>query len=275
MPHREREPAMYADYLREMFPELDPVVDDLFLLEAHQIAQLPARAPREELGIVLYAHPQLARFLATRYPQIEPFLAEILEGRKVGDVTRAEDAVVWQLADLIVYQRAPALYDEKVPRLWSRAALEEAEPLEGKVVIDSGAGTGQVSFAVAPIVATVFAVEPVATLRAHITTKARDMGLANVFVLDGVLDAIPLPEDSVDVLLTRNAIGWDLTAELVEIERVVRPGGIALHLAGMPYPAEEGAPHHALLLADGYQERPYEDGGVQNRKYYKQIQGIT
>jgi hypothetical protein len=95
--------------------------------------------------------------------------------------------------------------------------------------------------------------------------------LANVFVLDGVLDAIPLPADSADVLLTRNAIGWALHSELVEIERVVRPGGKALHLAGMPYPAEEDAPHHAGLLAAGYEERPYRDGEAHNRKYYKQI----
>ena len=266
---------MYADYLRELFPELGPVIADLFLLEAHQIAQLPDRAPRPELGIVLDAHPELLRFLATRHPPIRAYLAEIVDRGEVGDVTQAEDALVWELADLIVYQRAPALYDEKVPRLWTRDALEEAEPLEGKVVIDSGAGAGHVTFAVAPIATTVFAVEPVAALRAYMTDKAHDLGLTNVFVLDGLLAAIPLPDDSVDVLLTRNAIGWNLASELIEIERVVRPGGIALHLAGMPYPAEEGAPYHAALLADGYEERPYQDGAERNRKYHKQIRGIS
>ena len=264
---------MYADYLRELFPELDPVVDDLLLLEAHQIAQLPDRAPRRELAIVLDAHPQLHRFFVARYPQIEPFLAQVLHEHQAleGDIARAEDALVWEIADLIVYQRAPAMYDRKVPRLWGRDALEEAEPLEGKVVVDAGAGTGHVTFAVAPIAATVFAVEPAGSLRAYMRSKAADTGLTNVFVLDGVLDTIPLPTGAADVLLTRNAIGWDLAAELVEIERVVHPGGIALHLLGMPYPAEENATHHAALIAAGYEERPYQDGDSQNRKYYKRI----
>lgn len=264
---------MYADYLREMFAELDPIVEDLFLLEAHQIEQLPDRAPQRELAIVLDAHPQLHRFFAARYPPIEPFLLELLSGRRepAGDAARAEDELVWELADLIVYQRAPALYDEKVQPGWTRAAFAEAEPLEGRVVIDAGAGTGHVAFTVAPAAATVFAVEPVATLRAYMRDKAQQHGLTDMFVVDGFLDAIPLRADSADVLLTHNAIGWNLAAELVEIERVVRPGGIALHLVGMPYPAEQGAPHHAGLRAAGYEERPYRDGEAQNRKYYKRI----
>ena len=264
---------MYADYLRELFPELDPVVDDLFLLEAHQIAQLPDRAPQQELSTVLEAYPRLLRFLPNRYPPIEPFLAQVLHEQQpsAGDLRRAEDALVWEIADLIVYQRAPALYDQKVPRRWTRDALEEAEPLERKVIVDAGAGTGHVTFAVAPIATTVFAVEPVATLRAYMSDKAHNEQLPNVFVLDGLLEAIPLPADSADVLLTRNAIGWNLASELVEIERVVRPGGVALHLAGMPYPAEEGAQHHEGLLAAGYEERPYQDGEAKNRKYFKGI----
>jgi SAM-dependent methyltransferase len=264
---------MYADHLREMFPELDPVVDDLFLLEAHQIAQLPDRAPHRELALVLDGQPRLLRFLAARYPPIEPFLTQVVEEHAPSgsDIAQVEEDLVWELADLIVYQRAPALYDAKVSRRWTFDALEEVEPLDGKVIIDAGAGTGQVTFAVAPAALMVFAVEPVATLRAYMRDKARNEGLANVFVLDGVLDAIPLPAESADVLLTRNAIGWALDSELVEIERVVRPGGKALHLARMPYPAEEDAPHHAGLLAAGYEERPYRDGEVQNRKYYKQI----
>jgi hypothetical protein len=64
----------YARLLQEMFPDLEPMVDDLFLLEAHQIARLPERAPARELAAVLHAHPGLNRFLTTRHPPIRGFV---------------------------------------------------------------------------------------------------------------------------------------------------------------------------------------------------------
>lgn len=264
---------VYGNNLRTLFPDLCPVVDDLFLLEPHQIAGLVDRAPRNDLAIVLSANPALVRFFVTRQPSIVPFVSDLLESsreceRDIGD---AADRLLWEIADLIVYQRAPAMYDDKVERLWDSAAFAEAEPLATKTVIDGGAGTGFVTFAVAPIAEVVYAVEPVATLREYIRHKARRNGLSNVFVSDGVLNLIPLPADSADVLLTHRAIGWDLASELIEIARVVRPGGVAIHLTGLPYPAGDDAPFHADLVARGYEERPYRDGESLNRKYYKRI----
>jgi ubiquinone/menaquinone biosynthesis C-methylase UbiE len=129
------------------------------------------------------------------------------------DLAECEDRLLWELADLIVYQRDPAMYDSTTESTWSRAALREAEPLEGKVVADVGAGTGQVTFAVAPIAKAVFAVEPVTTLRAYIRDKAARRGLDDVFVIDGLLSAVPLPAGTVDMLLIQRAIGWDLAGE--------------------------------------------------------------
>jgi SAM-dependent methyltransferase len=265
--------GMYADALRARFPDLDPVVDDLFLLDAQQIAGLPERAPQEELGVVLRTRPDLVRYLVTRHPPIASFLADLARGPEPShaEYSAASNELVWEIADLIVYQRAPRMYDEKVGRGWDRAALAEIEPLEGKVVIDAGAGTGHVTFAIAPSGATVFAVEPVATLRSYIRDKARHEGLSNVYVIDGLLASVPLPDGFADALVTQRAIGWDLEAELSEIERVVRPGGSSLHLLGVPYPAEEDALWHRELLAHGYLEGSYEDGVSRSRKYHKTI----
>ena len=44
----------YADHLRILFPTLELEVADLFALEAHQIAQLPTRAPDRALAEVLH-----------------------------------------------------------------------------------------------------------------------------------------------------------------------------------------------------------------------------
>jgi SAM-dependent methyltransferase len=265
--------AMYADGLRRQFPQLEPVVDDLFLLESHQIAALPQRAPRADLAVVLRASPQLVRFLVTRHPPIEPFLEELLHAAesKEDDLAASADRLLWEIADYIVYQREPAMYDTRVDYRWGIEALSEAGPLAGRTVVDAGAGTGYVTFVVAAESGCVYAVEPVATLRRFIRDKASTLGISTVYAVDGFLNALPLPAGSVDVLITQRAIGWDLEAELDEIERVVRPGGTAIHLAGMPLAADPSSPLHQGLLDRGYNEGSYQDGGSEHRKYFKHV----
>lgn len=58
----------YADLLQEMSPNLNPVVDDLFLLEAHQIAGLPERGRGPEPAAVVHARPRLHRFFRSMSP---------------------------------------------------------------------------------------------------------------------------------------------------------------------------------------------------------------
>ena len=265
---------MYADLLRAQFPDLNPEVDDLFLLEAHQIADLSERAPARELAAVVHAHPQLGRFLIARHPPIEAFLAQLLlEHGPVGaaEVGVCEQVLVWEIADWIVYQRAPESYDVRAEVDWDLRAVTGVVDLDGKVVIDAGAGTGRVTFAAAPVAQVVFAVEPVATLRQYMRNKAGRLGFDNVFVLDGFLSAIPLPARAADVLLTCQAIGWSLTEELAEIERVVRPGGIAMHLFGTPRAEQTDNPLFQALLANGYHPDTFSEGDVRIRSYRKQI----
>jgi ubiquinone/menaquinone biosynthesis C-methylase UbiE len=100
--------------------------------------------------------------------------------------------------------------------------------------------------------------------------KAAASGIGNLFVLDGTLDAIPLPTDTADVLLTCRAIGWRLEQELDEIERVVRPGGVALHL-GFPHPPSEEDPRHDGLTVAGYAVVTYAEGQEQRTAYRKQL----
>lgn len=265
---------MYADALRERFYDLAPVVDDLLLLEPHQVAALPQRAPLRELGAVLCSRPELVRFLVTKHPPIEPFVATLLDRDKPSqeELVAASETLLWEIADMIVYQRAPELYDERVESSWERSALAEIEPLEGKVIVDAGAGTGHVTFAIASACQVVFAVEPVASLRAYIRDKAHRKTLGNVYVIDGTLAAVPLPDGSADALITQRALGWDLDSELAEIERVVKPGGVALHLLGVPCPAAPDAPLHEELLANGYEQASYVDGQSLFRKYSKRIE---
>ena len=264
----------FADRLRGMFPDLNPVVDDLFLLEAHQVAELPDRAPPQELGIVLRAHPRLCRFLVTRSPAVAGRLSELAAREPaygVDDLVACEQAVAWEIADWIVYQRAPAEYDSYPGIDWSIAAVSDVTTLTDKVVIDAGAGTGRVAFDAAALARHVFAVEPVGTLRQHIRDKAARLRVDNLFVTDGFLHAIPLPAASADVLLTCQAIGWSLPDELAEIERVVAPGGLAMHLFGTTEAEHTDNPLFQALRDEGYQPHTYRADRLTIHSYYKTI----
>lgn len=262
----------YAGLLRDRFPDLNPEVDDLFLLEAHQIADLPRRVPARELAAVLRAHPRLHRFLVTRCPSVEKPFARLMAGPVAGgadDLAACERVVVWEVADLIIYQRAPEYYETNSGVDWDIAAVTETTTLEDRVVIDAGAGTGRVAFDAAPAARHVFAVEPVAALRGFIRDKATRLQVDNLFTIDGFLHAIPLPTASADILLTCQAIGWALQDELAEIERVVKPGGVAMHLFGTPAAAQSDTPLFQVLEARGYQPRTYRDGRVTVHGYHK------
>lgn len=266
----------YARLLRDRYPGLDPRVDDFYLFEAHQIAALPDRAPPRQLAAVLHSRPELHRFFVAREPEIESFLAGLVAAHPPvgpGEQAECEAALSWELADWILYQRDPGRYDDSSEFDVGLSAITDSVGLAGKVVVDAGAGTGQLAFAVCPLARHVFAVEPVASCRRFIRERAAQRALTNVFVLDGFLHAIPLPAASADVLLTRQAIGWDLAAELAEIERIVAPGGTALHLVGTPYPAAPDDELHRSLVAAGYEPGAYREHDVAKARYRRRFDG--
>jgi ubiquinone/menaquinone biosynthesis C-methylase UbiE len=137
---------------------------------------------------------------------------------------------LWEIADLILYNKHPELYDALGKIKWDIEEINSITALEGKVVADVGAGSGRIAFLVASFAKNVFAVEPIASFRVFMKEKAAKEAIHNLYVMDGTLDSIPLPDHSLDVLITSNALGWNLPEELTEIERVVKSGGHAIHL---------------------------------------------
>jgi ArsR family transcriptional regulator len=100
---------------------------------------------------------------------------------------------------------------------------------------DLGCGTGQVAEALAPWVRQVIAIdESAAMLQA---AKRRVRGLANVEVRRGDLEALPIPDASLDAL-TCVLVLHHLPAPalaLAEAARVLRPGGRLLLADMMPH----------------------------------------
>jgi ubiquinone/menaquinone biosynthesis C-methylase UbiE len=98
----------------------------------------------------------------------------------------------------------------------------------GRDVLDVGCGTGFHLPAFATSARTVVGVEPHHDLAA--LARRRTRSLEGVGVLEGTAQALPLPDDSVDVVHARWAYFFGPGSEpgLAELDRVVRRGGVAV-----------------------------------------------
>ena len=109
-------------------------------------------------------------------------------------------------------------------------------------------------------------------MRQFIREKARKKGLHNLFVSDGFLHEIPLPEDIADVLIKFHALAWQLENELKELERVVKPGGTIIHCPGTADRESDNDVHCRLVSADWkYDFSRYEEADGWKRKYWKKV----
>jgi len=263
-----------TDTFKRMFSGVVLEVEDLFLLESFQVEYFPGWVPEVEFAVVLRENPALARFLVKKCPSvadcIERNLADHDSVDDQLDVAMCCDRLVWAIADLLVYNKCPEVYDALEFHGWDFREVTSIVNLEGKVVVDGGAGTGRVALEAARSAHHVFAVEPVGRMRRFIRERAYDIGLANVFIVDGFLHAIPLPDDSVDVLITSHALGWRLEEELREFERVVKGGGSIIHCPGTAENASGEELHSRLISSDwGYEFARYEEADGWKRKYWK------
>ena len=139
--------------LKKLFANVDLEIEDLYLLESSQIEYLPGWIPERELALVLWAHPSIDRFLRIKCPEVTRFLdaakARFVWSEDRSDLARAEEEVVWTIADLIVYNKCPDVYDGLEFHSWDFAEVTSITPLDGKVVVDVGSGTGRVALSAA------------------------------------------------------------------------------------------------------------------------------
>lgn len=268
----------YAEILKRLFDNITLHAEDLLLLESFQIQYLPDRVPQKEFSAILRTYPYIQRFLISKYPPIEKFINTILkENEKVSDEDLIEqycDFLVWEIADLIVYNKFPEVFDDKVDFRWTIDEIIDEDSISGKVVADVGAGSGMLSFLLATYAQTVYAIEPISSFRKFIREKAEIENIDNIYAVEGFLDTIPLPDNSFDCLFTSNAIGWSLEKELPEIERVVKPKGQAIHLMRSPDKEKEREnPFHSILISSewGYDCTQYPDKTGIKLKYSKTV----
>ena len=125
---------------------------------------------------------------------------------------------------------------EDVPDLAALASLGCGNPTavadlqEGEVVLDLGSGGGLDVILSAKRVGptgVAYGVDMTDEMLALAQQNAREAGVTNVHFLKGLIEAIPLPADTVDVVISNCVINLsgDKPAVLSEMARVLRPGG--------------------------------------------------
>ena len=245
--------------------------NSLLLLEQAQLSWFPGWLPESELAIAMRANPTVEWYFRHKYPPLNKWLDKVLSTASAPasseSVRQAEIVVMKAITDLLVYVVDPAIYDAQPFLDWDSNELTTLVDFADKLVIDVGAGTGRLALIAAPTAKTIFAVEPVANLRAFLKAKARNQGLKNVFPVDGLITDIPFPDDFANVTMAGHAFGDEPEGEYLELERVTRPGGMMVLCPGNNDLDNE---RHCFLVSKGFHWSRFEeprDGMM--RKYWK------
>jgi SAM-dependent methyltransferase len=222
------------------------------------------------------SYPRIKEFLAMKDASIRTYIEAVLAANE--EIPDKElnssycDEAVWEVADLILYNKYPELYDELVPFNWEIDEITDKEALKGKVVADVGAGTGALAFLLAEFAEKVFAIEPCSAFRTYIKQKMLTQDVSGITVMDGFLHSIPLADNSLDILITSNAIGWNIEKELSEIERVLKPNGQAFHIMRTKEKTEENPVNEILTSRKwNYKYSETADKNGLKAKYVKTI----
>ena len=147
-------------------------------------------------------------------------------------------------------------------------ALREIIPLEGRDVIDMGAGTGRLARLLAPFARSVRAFDASAAMLAVARSRLTAEGARNWHVAVADHRALPVVRHSADLVIS----GWslcytvvweqawqtELGKALAEMQRVARPGGalVIIETQGtgceIPSSPESMKPYFAYLEANGF-----------------------
>jgi arsenite methyltransferase len=124
----------------------------------------------------------------------------------------------------------------RVPEETARSFAGVANPFSlgriepGQVVLDLGCGAGTDLLVAAQMVGSegrAIGVDMTPAMLERARQSAAAMGLANVELHESLIESLPLPDESVDVVISNGVIDLvpDKDAVFSELDRVLRPGG--------------------------------------------------
>jgi ubiquinone/menaquinone biosynthesis C-methylase UbiE len=146
--------------------------------------------------------------------------------------------------------------------------LQEITPLQDLDVIDMGAGTGRLARLLAPFARSVRAFDTSAAMLSVARTQLEADGMCDAHVAVADHRAVPVESHSADLVISGWSICYTVVWEqdwqtelgkaLVEMQRVVRPGGMLVIIETQgtgyetPNPPESVKPYFAYLEANGF-----------------------
>ncbi len=192
---------------------------------------------RYSMGVALNANPVVKWYLERKCPECAEAVSEITKSAPLttdtAEIRKCEMYALSSVEDFAIYT-TPEVMAERCDfiRGWSAERLFALADLTDKIVLDVGAGSGRLTFAAAEKAKWVYASEPVDTLREFVRDEIARKGIKNIRVLDGIVTALPFPDDTFDVVMSGHVLGDDWEGEIAELTRVCKSGGWLLNCPG-------------------------------------------
>lgn len=148
-----------------------------------------------DMAKALYKYPHVDEFCRRKAPECSEFLDKVLavpfESWTDDEMRNAESSIIQSHETFVVYAYPEVMNKVNYIRNWDPHNLYKLVDLDGKVVLDVGAGTGRLAFAAAKKAKRVYASEPCDQLREYMRDKIKRDDITNMKVLDG--EALCLP----------------------------------------------------------------------------------
>ena len=208
-------------HLRQIISEASGAVFPALLGRAFATSQPQAQAELSGLVVrIARALPPNERAAFIRARQ-QPATAE--------EWQVARGAILDQLFWELTYWKTPGEYERLTAGEQVHMGALNFARVDGAVVLDAGAGAGRVTLPLARRARKVYAMDPAPPLLRLLDDKLATADLRNVEILRGSFQHAPLPDDSVDAVVSCSAFGSQDArggeCGLKELLRVTRPGG--------------------------------------------------
>jgi len=251
--------------------------DALLLLEDCHFQWIDEKRNRLEWAMVIRSRPYIGYCIRHKSPSKAAWVDSLIDEFKneplpdEDTLRHMEQKLVAGLEDWIVYVLEPETYQRQAFLGWDEKELTSLTAWEGKRVVDIGSGTGKQAFIIAPLCKAIYCVEPVYNLRRYLKLRAGHAGLNNLYVTDGLMKELPFEDGFADVITSGHVFGDYPEAEIGEMLRVTKPGGMVILIPGSNDVDTES---HQFLVGKGFEwDRMLFPVEGYKRKYWK-VKGI-